>query len=84
MSKDFELPESITSTNPKEAIAFCIAHGIQGEVLPPNFKFGPEGYAILEELVLKMDNKVDDERMTEMMIIFIAGYAVGSGQISGN
>ena len=78
----YDIPDEITTNNAMEAIAYLIASVIKEGILPDTFKMGKDGYTILEKMLDSIWDKNTEQRMTEIVVGYITGYAVGSKQIS--
>ena len=76
-----DIPDELITNNPKEAISYCIANGIEEGILPENFKMSQEGYDILTGTISTIWGKTTDDMVNQIMIAFIAGYATGSRQV---
>lgn len=76
-----KLPDEIRTQNPKEAIAFCIAYGIEEGILPEKFNMTSDAYDVLQAAINRKWGTEPDEVINEIMIAFIAGYAVGKGEV---
>ena len=77
-----EIPESIDTNNPKEAIGFCIANGIEEGILPANFKMDDNAWKVLEGALRQVWDELDSFVLNQVMVAFVAGYAAGKGLVT--
>ena len=75
-----DIPEEITTDNPKELISFYMADAIDEGIIPQNFKMSSVGYDVLDD-ILKKIWEYDDALIAQVVYTFLTGYAVGSEQV---
>lgn len=79
MTDEYKIPSEITTSNPKELIAYNIALAIQTGILPKGFNLPPDGYKILGNAVGSVWG--NNDMITQIILAFTAGYALGTGQV---
>lgn len=80
----YKIPDSIDTNDPREAISFCIANGIEEGILPENFNLSEEAYDIITSALIQVWDEMDSFVLNQIMIAFVAGYAAGKGQVKYN
>ena len=78
--KEYKVPSEITTHSPSELISYNIALAIQTGILPKGFNLPPDGYKILGNAVSSVWGNTD--MITQIILAFTAGYALGTGQVT--